>query len=90
MDGQLRIETLYAFVCVDEDGTEGVPAFSDGKSILPMMGADLAKVEYLRPLAQRVANDGLKVTLVHFTNRVEIEILTSNVAVPNTQMKESL
>jgi hypothetical protein len=43
---------------------------------MPMVGADMDRVEYLRPLAQNVADDtGRPVQLVRFTNREEMELL---------------
>jgi hypothetical protein len=76
MDGQLRIEEIFAFTVVDTDGTEGVPAFQSGHHILPMMGADRARIESLRPMAQQWADaNGMPITLVKFTTREEVEVL---------------
>jgi hypothetical protein len=76
MHGQLRIEEIFAFTVVDTDGTEGVPAFKSGEHILPMMGADSARIEDLRPMAQQWANrNGLPMTLVRFTTREEVEVI---------------
>ena len=76
MNGQLHIETLFAFVVVDDDGTEGVPALQVGGTALPMMGADLAMVELLRPHAVQVAKQLNKpVTLVHFSQRTDQEVI---------------
>lgn len=70
MDGQLRIESVFAFVVVDDDGTEGVPAIMVDGVTYPLMGADLAMVEQLRPQARRVARQtGKAVALVHFSRR---------------------
>lgn len=74
--GQLRIEQMYAFIVLDpEDNTEGIPAFysADG-SPMPMVGADMARVDQLRPMARTVAKAmGVKVTLVRFEVRTELE-----------------
>lgn len=76
MDGQLRIEEMFAFVVMDTDNTEGVPAFQSGQHLLPMVGADLAMVEKLRPMAQQFANaNGLPITLVVFRTREEVEVI---------------
>lgn len=77
MRGQLRIESMFAFVMVDDDGTEGIPAFRDPLgTAMPLVGADMAMVEKLRPVAQAFATShGKAVTLVHFTQRAEIEVL---------------
>jgi len=40
------------------------------------MGADMAKVEILRPLAEEVAADlGKPVTLLRFSTREEVEVI---------------
>jgi len=76
VNGQLRIEEMFAFVVMDDDDTEGVPAFLSGDLWLPMMGADMAKVEILRPLAEEVAADlGKPVTLLRFSTREEVEVI---------------
>lgn len=70
MDGQLRIDSLFAFIVVDDDGTEGVPALSTPLGPMPMMGADLARVKSLEPIAQAWAQaNGKSVSLVHFSRR---------------------
>lgn len=73
MKGQLRIESMYAFIVMDDDDTEGIPAFMgpDGM-LLPMTGADMARVEQLRPIVETLGLDK-PVSLVHFTNRQEME-----------------
>ena len=73
MEGQERILSIFAFIVVDDDGTEGVPAING----LPMMGADLARVAALRPFAQAAADEmGKPVTLAHFSVRTDQEVLT--------------
>lgn len=76
MKGQYRIDSLFAFVVIDEDGTEGVPAVpGPGGMQLPMVGADLAMVEMFKPLARRWAQEnGRAVTLVHFSRRTVQEV----------------
>lgn len=70
MNGQLRIDSVFAFVVVDDDGTEGVPAFLAGDVVMPMMGADLSMVAKLKPVAQRWAiENGKAITLTHFSTR---------------------
>lgn len=78
MNGQEVIEELFAFVVVDEDGTEGVPAVpGPGGMVMPLMGADTGRVESLRPIAQMVADQLDKdVTLYKFTGREELVTLT--------------
>ena len=78
MKGQLRIESMYAFIQLDPaDNTEGVIAFmAPSGTWMPMVGADMERVEQLRPWAQETAKvTGNPVRLVHFTHREEIEVI---------------
>ena len=78
MKGQLRIESMFAFIQMDTDNTEGVIAMLDVSSgtWIPLVGADMDKVKQLRPVAQRTAlTTGRPVHLIHFTNREEIEVI---------------
>lgn len=77
MNGQQRIDEMFAFVLLDTDNTEGIPAFiaPDGM-LMPMVGADLTRAESLRPVAEDFARKyKKKITLVKFTNRVELEVI---------------
>jgi len=73
-----RVNEMWAWVTVDSrDGNEGIPAFQakDGMA-MPMIGADRARVESMRPIAERVASStGIPVRLLRFTNREEVEVL---------------
>lgn len=54
-----KIDAMYAFVVADSGpDDEGVPAFQaiDG-TWMPMLGADLARIDSLRPLVQHMADD---------------------------------
>jgi hypothetical protein len=51
-----RITEMFAFVCTDEDGDEGVIGYTDGINWFPMVGADMARVESLMPMAQTMVN----------------------------------
>ncbi len=77
MKGQLRIDQMFAFIVVDDDGTEGIPAFlAPGGTAMPMVGADMARVESLRPIARRMARELKKpVTLCKFTTREILEVI---------------
>ena len=77
MDGQLRIERMYAWVCLDEDGTEGVPAVTAENGLtLPLVGADMDRMDSLRELAQGLANStGTTMTLCLFEQRSELETI---------------
>lgn len=76
--GQLRIEQMYAFVALDpKDNTEGVPAFRDPLTgdPMPMVGADMKRVDSLKPVAEAMAKQGgVKITLCRFEIRTELEV----------------
>lgn len=75
--GQKRIEQLYAFVVLDPaDNTEGLPAFADPRdgAPIPMVAADMKRVESMKPLAASMAQQmNVKITLCRFEVRTEIE-----------------
>lgn len=78
MEGQYRIDSMWAFTTIDADGSEGVCAFlaADG-TMMPMVGADLARVAALKPIAQQIADaNGSTVTLAHFSTRTVQEVIT--------------
>jgi hypothetical protein len=66
-----RIETLFAFVVIDPDGDEAVPTFRVGATLLPLTGADPARVAQLLPIAEELAaRSGKRIELVQFEARV--------------------
>jgi hypothetical protein len=70
-----RIDHIWAFLSVDEDG-EGVCAapLAPGMLTVPMIAADEARLNSLKPLARKMAPVfGKIVKLVKFTTREEIE-----------------
>lgn len=76
-DAPLMIETMYAFVATEADGSEGLCAFKapDG-SWMPMVGADEARLDSLRPIAKDIAaRAGRSVRLVRFSHREELETI---------------
>lgn len=77
MKGQFRIDTMYAYICTDLDGSEGVPALNPNKDgvVMPLMGAGMDRMLSLRPYAVHIAKTmGRKVTLCKFTTREEVEV----------------
>jgi hypothetical protein len=75
-----KITEVFAFVVADKDADdEGVPAMSvnvpgAGPHFMPLFGADMARAESMRPLAQHVADTtGKKLTLMRFTGREIID-----------------
>jgi hypothetical protein len=69
------IHDIYAFIAVHADGDEGIVGIGD--PMLPMIAADLARLQALRPYAQQVADtSGLTVRLVRFTTRTDLDVIT--------------
>lgn len=83
-DHQLKINEIYAYIATETDGKEGVlGGIFEGRA-LPFIGADLSRMESLRPYAQLVADEkGIDVKMVHFKQRVDVKTL-----VPNTDEGE--
>lgn len=72
-----KITEMYAFVCEDGPGDEGVLGIlgEDGKW-LPLVGADMERVDSLRPLVLELARVTKKpVRLLHFTHMETIEVI---------------
>ena len=72
-----RIEQMYAFVAEDSGpDDEGVVGFMANTGWMPMVGADMARVESLKPIAQHiVSTTGKKIKLLRFTNREEMGLI---------------
>jgi hypothetical protein len=65
-----KIERLYAWVATEPDGGEGVCSMLLGGVQMPLIGADMARVESLAPHAALVARmSGYPVRLVEFSTR---------------------
>ena len=66
-----KITEIYAWICDEGGGDEGIPAMEltiDGRQMLtPMLGADMERIESLREPARLVAEQsGLPLTLKRF------------------------
>lgn len=68
-----RINEIHAFISEDENGEEGICAFSSNGMMMPMICADKKRLDQCRPLAEDLARHGHKIKLVKFTERVEVE-----------------
>lgn len=68
----LRITELYAFVAKDENGHEGIMAFQTPEGVyMPLIGADIERVHYLKPLADKVAaQSGKQYEIRYFTQKL--------------------
>lgn len=72
----LLITEMYAFIATEEQG-EGVAAVRLDNTMMPLIGADQARVDSLRHLAQQVADrSGMKLTLARFHLREDLETIT--------------
>jgi len=77
MDGQLRIDSMWAFTQVDTDGTEDVIGLQSSMGWIPLVGADLAMVAKLRRHAQIIATaTGRPVVLSHYSVRTDQETIS--------------
>lgn len=69
-----KIDEMFAWICTEPDGGEGIPAFNGPMGPMPMIGADKDRIESLRPYALAVAHEmGLPVKLVRFYGQQVIE-----------------
>ncbi len=77
MKPKLRIDEVYAYVAVDEEG-EGITAYMspDTGHWMPMVGADMDRMRSLLPVAQQLADKGGKdIKLVRYAVRTEIDTI---------------
>jgi hypothetical protein len=67
-----RIETLWAYLGVGDDGGEGLAAASVGDAIMPLVAHDRQLIELLRPVAEDIAQQlKVRILLARFTVRVD-------------------
>jgi len=72
-----RIKEIFAFVAEDSGpDDEGITAMQVGHTWIPMVGADMARVDSLRPLVSKIARrTGKPVKLLRFSQREELEVI---------------
>lgn len=72
----LKIDEVFAFVSVDDEG-EGICGFMrPNGQWMPLVGADMKRVESLRPIAKDIArSSGKTIRLLHFSTRRELEVI---------------
>ena len=58
-----KITEMFAFVVVGDDGDEGIPAIQMGDLMMPLVGADMERIDSLRPQADEI---GLDYTIKRF------------------------
>lgn len=67
-----RITTIHAFTCVGEDDEEGVIAFHTPMGWMPMVAADLTRLDQLRPMAKKIAEEKGKVVVLKRFSQIEV------------------
>ena len=76
MPAPFRITTIHAFTTIGEDGDEGIPAILLDGTWMPMVCADKARLDSMRPQAQAIATrTGKSIKLVRFSVRSDIETI---------------
>jgi hypothetical protein len=69
----LKIDSMYAFIAKDKEGEEGVVGMKTHDGWIPMVGADMDRVNSLMPIAKMIAEQtGVTIKLYLFTGRTEI------------------
>ncbi len=73
-----KIDCLFAFITADtgpED--EGIVAAHMGDKWLPLVGADMDRIDSLRPLARQISQaTGKNIVLAKFSVREDLEEIT--------------
>ena len=69
-----KIEVIYAFISIDKGPEdEGIVAALMGDKWMPLVGADMDRVESLRPLAMEVSRaTGKRIVLAKFMAREDL------------------
>lgn len=76
MSEGFKIESISAFISVDENGEEGILAQKIGGSWMPFIMADETRLLEMKPLAESIAQKQPQpIKLVRFTHRVDVETL---------------
>ena len=72
-----KVTEMFAFVILD-DGygkcDEGIPAFNLNGIAMPLVGADMLRMNSLRPLVKQLTRNGSIVELRKFTQMEVIEV----------------
>lgn len=70
-----RIDEMFAFVAEDTDG-EGVCSFHTPEGWMPLVGADVGRVDSIRHIAQAIADrSGRTIRVLRFSVREELELI---------------
>ena len=67
------IDQMFAFVVIDTDGDEGIPAFSHGGMVWPLVGGDVDRIESLMERAREIAKaSGKPMKIYRYSVREQI------------------
>lgn len=70
-----RITEIYALVAVHGDDDEAVVGRTIGGTLMPLVMADKARLESMRPMFPELAKAfGKKLLLIKMTNREDLEV----------------
>lgn len=73
-----RIDEIFAFIACDKEG-EGIITVPDGskeKILVPLIGADQARVDSFKEFAKNIGiRENIKVKLIKFITREEVETI---------------
>ena len=72
-----KVTEVFAFVAEDTGpDDEGLAAMQVGNTFMPLVGADMKRVDSLRPHARAIARRMKKpIKLLRFTQREELEVI---------------
>lgn len=70
-----KINEMYAFICEDKGpDDEGIVGMSVGSWIMPLVGADMDRVNSLLTYARDISRaTGKKIKLIRFTDREDLK-----------------
>jgi hypothetical protein len=72
----MKIEKLYAYIVLDEQGNEGIPAMELNGLMYPLVGADMERIQSLQEQVQYIANKtGKQIRLALFEKRVDQAVI---------------
>lgn len=80
-----KISEMYAYVVDEGNGDEGIPAWLSPHGVwLPLVGADINRIESLQPVAREIATKlGKPLTLRKFYSFDNISTIVPDTVVPD-------
>jgi ABC-type branched-subunit amino acid transport system ATPase component len=77
MSPGFKITEMFAFIATEKDGTEGVMGMMSENGWVPLVGADMDRVESIKPIVQGIAqSSGVNITLAKFSVRENLEVIS--------------